>query len=312
MPRGQKTCPKCSNACGPRTKVCSCGHIYLISTSKKEVVYEDGVIKQGKGKCSNCSIEYESEDFTTDNYGTITYVFRFGNYCSYSCVADASSKKDSLILDILEKLEERNDQEMNLFIEEKEETSEFGPLIQDIFQRADSLKEEEEYRKTHPMIILTSNPRKKQSATSPEECEENGIKTPPKVGEYISVEPEIEINSIAKFLKTKQLDSVIEDSEELGDSEENSDEEEIIDNVTASPLGDGRALTFAEKINQTFKQKLSETIVNSSSSNYDSISKPTQGQKKCGAKDRAKGLTVGCGKILGVRVKQCLCGYVFP
>ena len=52
--------------------------------------------------------------------------------------------------------------------------------------------------------------------------------------------------------------------------------------------------------------------VNQSSSSYDSVSKPTQGQKKCGAKDRAKGLTVGCGKILGVRVKQCSCGYTFP
>ena len=30
MPRGQKTCPACNEACGPRTLVCECGHDFQI------------------------------------------------------------------------------------------------------------------------------------------------------------------------------------------------------------------------------------------------------------------------------------------
>ena len=325
MPRGQKSCPKCNKPCGPRTKQCVCGHVYLISSSpssKKQAEYEDGNIKPGKAKCSNCSGEYSSEDHSVDNYGTVTYVFKFGNHCSYSCVEHASSKKDSLIIDLLNKIEESNSEELKSFVEIKEEDSEAGPLIEDIFLRADSVKEEEEYRRTHPEIVLTSNPRKRNAPTSIEECEEAGIKVPPKIGDFIPKEPEIEMNPLKAALRGIKLPSPMVESEDDEDEDysDGSDDEDLNDE-SPIPLKDdvpSKPLTIAEKFAQFKTKTIAPTTVSAPVSNqkpstsYDSISKPTQGQKKCGAKDRAKGLLVGCGKILGVRVKQCPCGYTFP
>ena len=203
----QKLCPKCSHGMGPRSKSCpKCGYVYphlQNGSSKKQAEYEDGNIKPGKAKCSNCSGEYSSEDHSVDNYGTVTYVFKFGNYCSYSCVEHASSKKDSLIIDLLNKIEESDSDELKSFVGVKEEDSESGPLIEDIFLRADSVKEEEEYRRTHPEIVLTSNPRKRNAPTSIEECEEAGIKVPPKIGDFVPKEPEIEMNPLIGELTTK-------------------------------------------------------------------------------------------------------------
>lgn len=34
MAKGQKVCPKCNKACGPRTKVCSCSHIFEFKAKK--------------------------------------------------------------------------------------------------------------------------------------------------------------------------------------------------------------------------------------------------------------------------------------
>lgn len=316
----QKLCPKCSYGMGPRSKSCpKCGYVYphlQNGSSKKQAEYEDGNIKPGKAKCSNCSGEYSSEDHSVDNYGTVTYVFKFGNYCSYSCVEHASSKKDSLIIDLLNKIEESDSGELKSFVEIKEEDSEAGSLIEDIFLRADSVKEEEEYRRTHPEIVLTSNPRKRNAPTSIEECEEVGIKPPPKIGDYAPKEIEVEINPLKALLKGIKIPS------SLVDEDEDELEEDLNDKENLNPLKDGlvrvEPLTMAEKFAQ-FKTKsmspvtVSAPILNQVSlPSYDSVSKPTQGQKKCGAKDRAKGLIVGCGKILGVRVKQCSCGYTFP
>ena len=322
----QKICPKCSHGMGPRSKSCpKCGYVYphlQNGSSKKEAEYEDGNIKPGKGKCSNCSGEYESSDYSVDNYGTITYVFQFGHYCSYSCSEHASSKKDALIFDLLSKIEDSDSIELKKFIEDKESDSESGPLIEDVFIRADSVKEEMEYRRTHPEIILTSNPRKKQVMTSIEECEEAGLKTPPKVNEYTPMEVEVEMNPIKAALlgikKSSPLVEPDEDSEE--DESEDEDECEEEESEEQEEVIPSRPLTITERFAQLTKKPVAPVStpivkpaqVNQSSSSYDSVSKPTQGQKKCGAKDRAKGLTVGCGKILGVRVKQCSCGYTFP
>jgi hypothetical protein len=318
----QKICPQCSHGMGPRSKSCpKCGYIYphlQNGSSKKEAEYEDGNIKPGKGKCSNCSSEYESRDYSVDNYGTITYVFQFGHYCSYSCSEHASNKKDILILDLLSNIEDSGSIELKKFVEEKESDSELGPLIEDIFLRADSVKEEDDYRRTHPEIVLTSNPRKRNAPTSIEECEEVGIRPPPKISDFIPKEPEVEMNPLkAALLGIKKSSPLVnpddenesEDEEEL--EEENEEQEEVIPS---------RPLTITEKFAQLTKKPIvpvplpivKPVQTNQSSTSYDSVSKPTQGQRKCGAKDRAKGLMVGCGKINGVKLKQCACGYIFP
>lgn len=325
MPRGQKSCPKCNKPCGPRTKECVCGHVYLISSSsssKKQAEYEDGNIKPGKAKCSNCSGEYSSEDHSVDNYGTVTYVFKFGNYCSYSCVEHASSKKDSLIIDLLNKIEESDSEELKSFVEVKEEDSESGPLIEDIFLRADSVKEEEEYRRTHPEIVLTSNPRKRNAPTSIEECEDAGIKVPPKIGDFVPKEPEVEMNPLKAALRGIKLPSpLVEENEDEDYSDESDDEGS--NGESPIPLKDvlpSKPLTIAEKFAQFKTKTIAPAAVSSPVSNqpqtsipYDSVSVNTRGQKKCGAAERAKGIKVGCGKILGVKTKVCpACSYKFP
>ena len=165
--------------------------------------------------------------------------------------------------------------------------------------------------------MLTSNPRKRVAPTSIEECEDAGIKPPPKIGDYVPKEPEEEINPFKALLLG--IKSTVIESEEEEDEEEEKELE-----VTPTPP---KPLSIAELFAKSSPNPIvpptpfkfvtpvipvTPTISNPISNSYDSVSKPTQGQRKCGAKDRAKGLMVGCGKINGVRVKQCICGYTFP
>lgn len=317
----QKICPQCSQGMGPRSKSCpKCGYEYphlQNGSSKKEAEYENDNIKPGKRNCSNCKFEYSSDDYRVDNYGTVTYHFKFDHYCSYSCVADSSSKKDLLLLQILTEIDNSTSDELKSFVERKEEESEISSLIADIFSREEALKEDEEYRKTHPEIVLTSNPRKRVAPTSIEECEDAGIKPPPKIGNYVPKEPEEEINPFKALLLG--IKSPVIESEEEKDEEEEKELE-----VTPTP---SKPLSIAELFAKSSPKPIVPTtpfkfvtpvipvtpvVSNSISNSYDDVSKPTQGQRKCGAKDRAKGLMVGCGKINGVRVKKCICGYTFP
>lgn len=51
--KGKKFCPSCSKGCGPRTKICECGHNFCIVTSKEKSKLKKEKVKKQKLKKKN-------------------------------------------------------------------------------------------------------------------------------------------------------------------------------------------------------------------------------------------------------------------
>lgn len=304
MPRGQKECPKCNKPTGPRTKICDCGYVYLQDSVDKVIDGIEITAKVGKKPCSNCSKEMESDNYNTDPYGKVTYFYKWDNYCSVSCLEAASERKDDLILELLNKIKEVDNEDLNSFILDKRNEEDYRSLIVDVEKRAAIEAEEAEYRKIHPYIVYVSNPVKR--LTTPEECREVGLEVPPKIGEHIHLEPEDD-NPLRKLLKgsisiddiidSEDEDSELEDSQ---DSQEQSEENNSSSNLLSNLLF-GSNKTVAKPAQITQNQSSVQTTIPQGIV-YDASTKPRQGQKKCRT----------CGLIVGVRTKQCpKCNFKF-
>lgn len=326
MPRGQKECPKCGKTAGPRTKVCDiCHYVYLQDSVDK---ITDGVeisAKVGKKQCSNCSRQMESTTYNIDPYGKITYFYRWGDYCGTGCLEAASERKDDLILEILNKIKEFDNEELNSFILDKRKEEDYRSLIEDVEKRGLVEAEEHEYRKTHPYIVHVTNPVKR--ITTPDECREAGLHVPPKIGDHKPSILEEDDNPLKRLLNgslsiedLNSDDENIESEEDLDseDSEDSESEEDLEDSenqntfsslssllknkgenekdLEVKPSSLSNLLSGLKGLNETPKSSISTGIV------FDSTSKPRQGQKKCR----------GCGSIVGVRTKICKdCNYKF-
>lgn len=306
MPRGQKNCPKCSKAAGPRTKVCECGYVYLHDSVDKVIDGIEVSAKVGKKKCSNCSKEMISESYNTDPYGKITYYYKYDSYCDVSCLEAASERKDDLISEFLKKFENLNSKDfnsieeiienLNSFLAEKRNEDDYSSLIEDVEKRAIIEAENDEYRRTHPYIVHVTNPIKR--ITTPEECREAGLEVPPKANHIPLLSNEEDDNPLRRLLKS----NIPLEEDEESDEEENNNEEEIEESSEENSLA---ALLEKPSSLSNLLSGLGKTpqVAESSGFIYDNSSRPRQGQKKCRGK---------CGMIVGVRTKVCpKCNYQF-
>lgn len=297
MPRGQKECPKCNVACGPRTKVCVCGHVYIKESANSLEESDDfdvPNVKAIKRNCANCGLEFESTSFKIDAYGTVTHSFSFEHYCSSNCLEESSERKDDLLEELLRK------QDLEEFFEAKCKDSDYKSIFEYILNREGKEKKLSEYLNNHPKITFTTFPKKR--ILTVRDCEEVGIRPPPKIGDYQGSEAEApELSKLERFLFKKEkidLNEDEEDSEENDNDEDDETFEEEKPNSLASILG---LKTNPEPVTQTIKPTVG----------VDTVSMPRQGQKKCGWKNKVY-TGKGCGLIVGVRTSNCpKCNYQF-
>jgi len=268
MARGEKTCPKCNNIVkGPRTKVCPhCQYIFIPDSIKDIDIGDDDPysVKIQERKCLNCGEKFQSSTYNIDAYGDATFYFKYEHYCSLNCLMDSDAKKN----DLISKLK-------NLIPEDLKEDN--ANLLEEI-----DAKNEAESK--WPRISFKILPKKKIFRTS-QETKENGLRVPPKIGEYIpniiSEEDDIEADNEVLMILNGKIPTYEEENEK------DEDEEEV------PPVNELLSI-----LNAPVKQE----SVKSTSVDYDPSSKPSRGQKKCKQ----------CGLIVGVRTKICgKCNYVF-
>lgn len=386
----QKICPKCSHGMGPRSKSCpKCGYVYPHlqngSSDNDDDDDDESEIKTRveRKPCIQCGSILESYKTHIDSYGRVSYWYKDDDYCGRNCMLTAIGIKNDLILVLLNKIKDyNNNDQLNPFTtpsakheDETNDSGEWPPpkisnkrfnfLFEESIQEAENneraYQEELEYCKTHNRVppkrkieaysltdarnnalmrgdftlvriinekLGESKGNSADANSSIEENEKLGIRIPPKIGSYVPKEPEIEMNPLKAALRGIKLPSpMVEDEsgEEVEDLTNDGDESDDEDSSSESQtilkdVSPSKPLTIAEKFAQFKTKTIAPTTVSAPVSNqpqssipYDSVSVNTRGQKKCGAAERAKGIKVGCGKILGVRVKECpTCGYKFP
>ena len=310
MPRGQKECPKCNVACGPRTKVCVCGHVYIKESSNSEDDEDfEPSIRSIKRNCANCGLEFESVSYKIDAYDNINHSFRFDHYCGSNCLEESSEKKD----DLLEELLSRDD--LQEFFEAKSTDSDYKSIFDYILARKVKEKKLSEYLDLHPKITFTTDPKKR--ILTVRDCEEVGIKVPPKIGEYSGAEPEAPaLSKLDRLLFRGEKVDLSEDNEEFENEVDETEIEEDAEDfgdlkeeeVKPNPLAKMLGFQISSKLISTAKV-IPVTPVNTIG--VDMTSMPRQGQKKCGWQNKVY-TGKGCGKIVGVRTSSCTCGYQFP
>lgn len=307
MPRGQKECPKCNVACGPRTKVCVCGHVYIKESNSEDEEDFEPSIRSIKRNCANCGLEFESVSYKIDAYGNVNHSFRFDNYCGSNCLEESSERKD----DLLEELLCRED--LQDFFEAKSEDSDYKSIFDYISARKIKEKKLSEYLELHPKITFTTDPKKR--ILTVRDCEEVGIRVPPKIGDYSGAEPEAPVLSkLDRLLFRGEKINLSEDNEEFeNDVEETEIDEDgedfgdLKEEVKPNPLA--KMLGFQSSAPVPVVKATSIIPVNTTG--VDMISMPRQGQKKCGWKNKAY-TGKGCGTIVGVRTGTCpKCNYQF-
>lgn len=304
MPRGQKECPKCNVACGPRTKVCVCGHVYIKESNSEDDEDFEPSIRSIKRNCANCGLEFESVSYKIDAYGNVNHSFRFDNYCGSNCLEESSERKD----DLLEELLCRED--LQNFFEAKSTDSDYKLIFDYISARKVKEKKLSEYLNLHPKITFTTDPKKR--ILTVRDCEEVGVRVPPKIGEYQGAEPEAPaLSKLDRLLFRGEKVNLSEDNEEF-ENEENEIEEidgedfgDLKEEIKPNPLA--KMLGFQSSTLAPIKTT-STIPVNTT---VDMTSMPRQGQKKCGWQNKVY-TGKGCGKIVGVRTSSCTCGYQFP
>ena len=307
-----KPCPKCDKSWGPRTKMCSCGHVFIKSSSSEESSDSSDYttsVKPEKRNCANCGREFESIGCKIDKaYDTVTYIFSLENYCGSTCLEESSEKKD----DLLEELLCRED--LQNFFEAKSEDSDYKSIFDYILARKVKEKKLSEYLELHPKITFTTDPKKR--ILTVRDCEEVGIRVPPKIGDYEGAEPEAPVLSkLDRLLFRGEKVDLSEDNdefenevEEIEDSEiEGEDFGDLKEEVKPNPLA--KMLGFQSSTLIPVVKTTSVIPVNTIG--VDMTSMPRQGQKKCGWKNKAY-TGKGCGTIVGVRTGTCpKCNYQF-
>ncbi len=307
-----KPCPKCDKSWGPRTKMCSCGHVFIKSSSSEESSDSSDYttsVKPEKRNCANCGREFESIGCKIDKaYDTVTYIFSLENYCGSACLEESSEKKD----DLLEELLCRED--LQSFFEAKSNDSDYKSIFDYILARKIKEKKLSEYLELHPKITFTTDPKKR--ILTVRDCEEVGIRVPPKIGDYEGAEPEAPVLSkLDRLLFRGEKVDLSEDNDEfeneveeteIEDSEiESEDFGDLKEEVKPNPLA--KMLGFQSSTPQPAVVSV-KTI---STTGVDITSMPRQGQKKCGWKNKAY-TGKGCGMIVGVRTGTCpKCNYQF-
>lgn len=303
-----KSCPKCSVECGPRTKVCVCGHVYIkesSSDSEDSDDFDSPSIRAIKRNCANCGLEFESVSYKIDAYGTVNHSFRFDHYCGSNCLEESSDRKD----DLLEELLVRDD--LQDFFERKSNDVDYKSIFEYIANRKVKEKKLSEYLDTHPKITFTTNPKKR--ILTVRDCEEVGVKVPPKIGEYKEAEPEApQLSKLDRLLFRGEKINLSEDNEEFeNDVEETEIDEDgedfgdLKEEVKPNPLAKMLGFQSSAPVQSAVPVK---TI---STTGVDMTSMPRQGQKKCGWQNKVY-VGKGCGTIVGVRTSVCKCGYKFP
>lgn len=311
-----KPCPKCDKSWGPRTKMCSCGHVFIKSSSSEESSDSSDYttsVKPEKRNCANCGREFESIGCKIDKaYDTVTYIFSLENYCGSTCLEESSEKKD----DLLEELLSRDD--LQEFFEAKSTDSDYKSIFDYILARKVKEKKLSEYLNLHPKITFTTDPKKR--ILTVRDCEEVGIKVPPKIGEYSGAEPEAPaLSKLDRLLFRGEKVDLSEDNEEFEnevdeteieeDAEDFSDlKEEVKPNPLAKMLG---FQTSSKPISTATATAKVIPVAPVNTIGVDMTSMPRQGQKKCGWQNKVY-TGKGCGKIVGVRTNSCTCGYQFP
>lgn len=303
-----KPCPKCDKSWGPRTKMCSCGHVFIKSSSSEESSDSSDYttsVKPEKRNCANCGREFESIGCKIDKaYDTVTYIFRLENYCGSTCLEESSERKD----DLLEELLCRED--LQDFFEAKSTDSDYKQIFDYISARKVKEKKLSEYLNLHPKITFTTDPKKR--ILTIRDCEEVGVRVPPKIGGYQGAEPEAPVLSkLDRLLFRGEKVDLSEDNEEF-ENEENEVEEidgedfgDLKEEIKPNPLA--KMLGFQSSTSAPIKT----TSAIQANTTVDMTSMPRQGQKKCGWQNKVY-TGKGCGKIVGVRTSLCVCGYQFP
>lgn len=311
MPRGQKECPKCNVACGPRTKVCVCGHVYIKESSNDSEDSDDfdlPSVRAIKRNCANCGLEFESVSYKIDAYGTVNHSFRFDHYCGSNCLEESSERKDDLIRELLSK------EDLTDFFETKSNNADYKALFEYILGKEAKEKKLLDYWNDHPTITFTTTPKKR--ILTVRDCEEVGVRVPPKIGEYKEAEPEApELSKLARFLFNKEKVDLSEDEDE----NEIENEEEIEGEEDEEDFGDVKEEPKSNPLNKMLGFQSSSPAVPvkttpaipSNTTGVDMTTMPRQGQKKCGWKNKVYS-GKGCGTIVGVRTGTCpKCNYQF-
>ncbi len=302
-----KPCPKCDKSWGPRTKMCSCGHVFIKSSSSEDDDDFEPSIRSIKRNCANCGLEFESVSYKIDAYGNINHSFRFDHYCGSNCLEESSEKKD----DLLEELLCRED--LQSFFEAKSTDSDYKSIFDYISARKVKEKKLSEYLELHPKITFTTDPKKR--ILTVRDCEEVGIRVPPKIGDYEGAEPEAPVLSkLDRLLFRGEKVNLSEDNdefenevEEIEDSEiEGEDFGDLKEEVKPNPLAKMLGFQSSAPV-----QSAILPIKTISTTGVDMTSMPRQGQKKCGWVNKVY-IGKGCGTIVGVRTSICKCGYKFP
>lgn len=305
-----KPCPKCDKSWGPRTKKCTCGHIFIKDSNSDEESSDDfdspSSIRPEKRNCANCGLEFESVGYKVDKaYDTVTYIFRFEHYCSSNCLEEGSERKDDLLEELLRR------QDLEEFFEAKCKDSDYKTLFGYILNREVKEKKLSEYLGNHPKITFTTFPKKR--ILTVRDCEEVGIKPPPKIGDYQGSEPEApELSKLERFLFKKEKVDLKEDDEEQ-DLNPNSNLED--ENEDEENFGDTIEEEKPSSLESLLGLKMTSPVAPSANSivnvGVDTVSMPRQGQKKCGWKNKVY-TGKGCGLIVGVRTGNCpKCNYQF-
>ncbi len=305
-----KSCPKCSVECGPRTKVCVCGHVYIKDSSHDEDNSDsfDGPVnvQPQSAICISCGVKYYSYDYKIDEYGNVTHLFQDECYCGPNCLKAHSDLKDELLEGIL------LNSEFQEYVETKSQNFYYKQIFDYIANRKVKEKKLSEYLDNHPKITFTTNPKKR--ILTVRDCEEVGVRVPPKIGEHVGAEPEApQLSKLDRLLFKKEKVDFSEDEEfeeeieetELEDGEDFGDVKEEKPNPLAKMLG------FSSSQPVSVKPAPINTPVIAVPGNVDMTTMPRQGQKKCGWKNKVYS-GKGCGTIVGVRTGNCpKCNYQF-
>lgn len=250
MPRGQKECPKCSFAVGPRTKICpKCSHIYIQDSSDED----DENLPSEKRTCIICNRLYEADSYNRDAYGEIIEShYKYNEYCSGACKFEGFEVKSELLSECFNLLKDN---------------FEFQNLLKNnhLYNKfyIDSLEENKNsHSPKYPRITFPYGKPRKILITK-EDFDDSGIKMPLKKSDIKIIEPEPE--------KSKDLFEIFNEfiSEEKTENSEEIEEKEDSSNSILEMLLNKTSHSNKVQDIPTIKVNLEQKTV------------PGRGQKKC-------------------------------
>lgn len=245
MPRGQKECPKCSFAVGPRTKICpKCNHIYIQDSSDED----DENLPSEKRTCVICNRLYEADSYDRDAYGEIIEShYKYNEYCSGACKFEGFEVKSELLNECFNLLKDNSEFQSLL---------KKNPLYYKFYTEV-SEENKNSHSPKYPRITFPyGKPRK--ILISKEDFDDAGIKMPIKKSDIKMIEPEQE--------KSKDLFEIFNEFISEEETEEPEEKE------SSNPI-------LEMFLNKTTQPKIQETSFIKSDSEQKTM--PGRGQKKC-------------------------------